>query len=528
MGENVELLAGVPPWVKATRRVAEAPPLRLVRPPEEPATPKVASAPPDVAARPVTPEVVGVLREIACAVRELRGCLLAPSPAEGSVGNMGEPAPTPALVGVTLDEAIQRWSDSMLARVVKPSSTVRMTAMVRRAADFAGWQTADQVTYAEAVAFLASKRRPDGEGRDWSGPTYDQAVSTLRVFGDFLRRNYRLPENPLKDLEPSGEPGGDGARALSVEDARGMIASAIARHLDSRRARGLSPVVWLFMFKTGLRCNETASVEWSNLLLDDDTPLLVTNPRWDKSGRKNTIPLNREVAEQLRRLRASLDKPTGLVFPVMPNRDTWNKDRESAGIPEIDRRGRGATMHSARKSFATWLDRAGVPAGFRSQLMRHAETLAEARYTDHALPELSTAIDRLEPLWPKDLDFFAVGWKKTVARAGVGRYSLSSHTKAPTVNQPRSDGGSCCSPSCDNLAALEPPSARGFSADAAPGEAPKAIQVGNGHFRPESEALNRAVEALAAFVMGRLGSKGADREPADHHPDPRPQNPPAA
>jgi len=185
-------------------------------------------------------------------------------------------------------------------------------------------------------------------------------------------------------------------------------------------------------------------------------------------------------------------------------------------------------MHSARKSFSTWLDRAGVSAGFRSQLMRHADTLAEARYTDHTLPELSTAIDRLEPLWPKDLDFFAVGWKKTVARAGVGRYSLSSHTKAPTVNQPRSDGGSCCSPSCDNLAALEPPSARGFSADAAPGEAPKAIQVGNGHFRPESEALNRAVEALAAFVMGRLGSKGADREPADHHPDPRPQNPPAA
>ena len=99
MGENVELIAGVPPWVKAARRVAEAPPLRLVRPPEEPATPKVADATPDVAARPVTPEIVGVLREIACAVRELRGCLLAPPPPEGSVGHMGEPAPTPALVG---------------------------------------------------------------------------------------------------------------------------------------------------------------------------------------------------------------------------------------------------------------------------------------------------------------------------------------------------------------------------------------------------------------------------------------------
>lgn len=458
-------------------------------------------------------DILAALDAISQAVADLRHIFLTRESIIGQTGRMST-VPTSGLVGKPIDECLTGWADSMAARGVKPMSVERMLSLVERVAEFNGWQTSADVTYSDAVSFLASKRRA-GDAR-WSGPTYDQAASTLRVFGEYLRRSGGLAVNPLRDLEASGESGAEGARALSVEQARAMIAASVERHLESRRAKGAAPLVWLFMFKTGLRVNETASIRWANVLLDEPIPVIVTDPAWDKSGRRNTVPINAELAVLLRQYR-DIRTSDDALFPITPNADTWHKDRERAGVPTIDVRGRRASMHAARKSFSTWLDKAGVPAGQRSQLLRHAETLAEARYTDHGLPDLAAAIDSLEPLWPKGLELFSIGFRKTAGRRGGSRYSASTTQMHTHRIQPGSDSGSCRSHLCGNYAALEPLFVPGSTPAAPIAAAASAIESGNGHFLPESDPLILAVRALAAYVANRVGNpKGADRGDGSH------------
>ncbi len=101
-----------------------------------------------------------------------------------------------------------------------------MASTVQRVAEHSGWNAANNVDYQGAIAFLADRRRADPP---WSGPTYDQAVSTLRTFGEFLRRCGAAHANPLADLESCGEPGEQGPRALTATEARAIIEAAIIR-----------------------------------------------------------------------------------------------------------------------------------------------------------------------------------------------------------------------------------------------------------------------------------------------------------
>jgi len=76
-------------------------------------------------------------------------------------------------------------------------------------------------------------------------------------------------------------------------------------------------------------------------------------------------------------------------------------DRETAGVvlPEGSHGMYG--MKSFRKWFATELDRLGASKGTTSRLLRHSDTLAEARYIQPSIEAEVSAIRALPDLWPE-------------------------------------------------------------------------------------------------------------------------------
>lgn len=94
------------------------------------------------------------------------------------------------------------------------------------------------------------------------------------------------------------------------------------------------------------------------------------------------------------------------MFPVVPFKGTFVKDRDAAGIQAADYRGRTFSAHSARKYFSTALTAAGVPEKMVDRLMRHAGRV-EHRYYDPSLAEQAAAAAKLPRLWPDSGDICA-------------------------------------------------------------------------------------------------------------------------
>ena len=153
----------------------------------------------------------------------------------------------------------------------------------------------------------------------------------------------------------------------------------------------------------------------------------------------------------------------------------------------------------------------------RPVVMRHAETLAESRYTDHALPKLSTGIESLKSLWPQGLEIFSRGWKKSLASGG-GLVDIGGAASMFT-NTHNSDQTTTTAQALDMVAAqpfgFGPSLQSGRTCEPNQASAGSAsIEAGNGHFRSELnpiDPLSGAIEALSAYVRVRL-QQGADRE----------------
>jgi integrase len=303
------------------------------------------------------------------------------------------------IIGHPFDAAVVAWSNEMAARGCRPGSVSRMATLVRAVAKSRSWASVEHVRYADAVGFLAEHRTKD---KPWAGTTYDQAVSTLRVFGEFCRRSGWCSTNPLIDLQSCGEPGDHGSRALTVEEARALLRASLARHRKSRRAKGFAPLYWLTMLYTGLRYAEAGSLRWADLDLGE-SPMLYTDPKAEgnKARRRDRIPLRPDLVALLVAHRRTLATEAVMVFPEAPTRATWHLDREAAGISRKDARGRPATSHSCRKTFCTWLDAQAIPRGLVSRLARHAQGLTEERYIDHGVEAEVAAIRSLPEVWPE-------------------------------------------------------------------------------------------------------------------------------
>lgn len=446
-------------------------------------------------------------------------CLSANTPYSGGMENaVSSPA---GVVIPTIDECVARWRDQLTGRGVRPRSIERMASVVERVAEYSGWLKATDVKYDDAVAFLAAQRRGTDKKKGWTGSTYDQAVSVLRGFGEHLRRlskaePWRLMENPLADLQSSGEPTGDGARALTIAEARRLIQASIDRHYESRRAKGCAPLVWCWQFLTGFRYNETMNVRWGNVDLEGG--FVWTDPAWAKSKRKDLVPLTTPLLELMREYQKTVPHARGdLVFPQMPVRATWHLDRKAAGIPEVDGRGRYCSIHSARKSCRTWLVQANVERDTVDMIVRHKDNVRD-RYNDLDMQHLREAADKLPVLWPENgPKIFWTRSKKPLDNGGFVADTQAS-TQTALVSLAHSDHvapGRSTSRSALIQLGLERPEPFGQNAHLDgmdPCGTPESAHLPISALS-QIETDRLAAEALARYLLSRFAPQGSGKDP---------------
>ena len=326
----------------------------------------------------------------------------------------------------------------MERRGCAPRSVTRFQRDARRLCEYTGWATVDQLALAGAIEYLGAQR-----AGGWSGTTHDAVASAIRSWGAFLAKVGAVLINPFEHLESTGEQGEPGARALTTEEARAIIAAACR---PERRGRAKCPrsLFYLFLCLTGLRTAEATACRWKDIDLEGDPPAIYTDPRWAKNKTRMRVVLAPELLTMLRGYRASVPyAPADRVFPSVPNRHSWAADRERAGVRAEDGRGRAATFHSCRKWLATQLDAQGVTPGVVARIIRHADGLTQKKYIDPPAGEEVSAISGLPRLWPEQIpNPIAMGARKTLDTGPEGADAVGATPNMNPAHTPISDSAS--------------------------------------------------------------------------------------
>ncbi len=302
-----------------------------------------------------------------------------------------------------LSRAINAWLDYLRARGKKPKSIGAFRQVVERAARERGWTEPGDITFEAVTAWLGEQ--------PWKGTTYNRNLSAFRSMTRYLAKAKVLPDDPLDGAERAHDDGGDGARASTVEEARAVILHAWVRDQSDRRCKGNRALYWLCLFAAACRLDEPARWQRRHVILEHEHPHVLWTCEINKNHKRQEVALPTELAGLLREHFLAVDRaraeaglpaagPDDPVFPTVPSKGTFVKDRDAAGVSASDYRGRAYSPHSARKFFSTVLTAQGVPEKMVDRLMRHAGRV-EHRYYDPSLAEQAAAVAKLPRLWPE-------------------------------------------------------------------------------------------------------------------------------
>lgn len=417
-----------------------------------------------------------------------------------------------------ISDALEAWRSDMRRRHKSEVSIKRMGTHIEMCCNHCAWSGVRHLQregLCDWLALMVSERK-------WSGATHDVALAALRVFGRFCYENGWIERHPFAGVAPSAEPSREAAGALTVEQARAIIAVALAASGKNRRARSNRALFYGTMILAGLRVTETSRLRWRDLDIDSAEPSITTDPSWAKNRRELRVALAPELAEQLRRERnRNRPESTDFVFPVVPNRATWRLDREAAGVPATTAQGRALSPHCCRKTLATWLYSARLPDGTPispavvKAIMRHDQGEAHARYSDLWSSQVD-AVATLPLIFPNQSGN-GVDLPTKIDDTPPTTAAIPSDTK-PAIDPP-SSRGKPLSGFLAGLALEETPAKRPGGRKASRAESDRLCPF------PEDETRNDLIRVLKAsgtmmLATARLLAKASEAERASVHQPP--------
>jgi integrase len=312
-----------------------------------------------------------------------------------------QPPPPPLRLGkppaCSLMDAIDEWLDHMRLRRKKPKSVEAFKQIAYRAMRESGWREVSDLTHDNITAWI---QRAAAEN-NWKGATVNHRMTALHSLTERLYKRGLLPHDPLADaIRADEDDSSEGARAGTLDEARAIVLRAWVREQSDKRCKGNRTLYWACLFALGCRLDEPARWKWKHVQLDMQPPRVCWEPSINKGKKRREQPIPAWLASRLLEHRSRVPHgPEDAVFPVIPNKATFQQDREAAGIPFEDYRARKFTPHAARKFYSTFLTGAGVSEKMVDFLMRHQGGV-EGRYYDPSPEECAAAVGKIPNLWP--------------------------------------------------------------------------------------------------------------------------------
>ena len=285
-----------------------------------------------------------------------------------------------------------------------------------------------------------------------SAKTSNDYLEAGRCFFNWMVRNGRFGVNPLLAIEKVKvlKDKRRQRRAYSDEEMRRLLAVV---PMDRR-------AVYMMASQTGLRRSELAALQWGDLFLEDDPPVVKVRASTTKNGKQVTIRLRPELVTLLKELREEA-APVDLVFKRFPRIERFRRDLKLAGIPDMDELGRHSDFHSLRKTVGTNLAKAGVTRREVMDFMRLSDgRLADEIYTDinqldtgaavEVLPDYTASVRPASPIASLETDAEGQGVSPAVTMTS-GEKTQKVHVKideshvltlSVTMGQKEENGGS--------------------------------------------------------------------------------------
>ncbi len=296
----------------------------------------------------------------------------------------------------------------------------------------------DPVAIGDAISAIGRGGSPFMGDTARSKPLSDATRSTyivrMRSFARWLVKARRVQQNPLEALE-----GVDGHTAAIVRRRRALTRDEMGRLLHAalsrpeaelrliRRGKRKGQLVanpsmeqvtrakrlglerrtaYLLAVLTGLRRGEIEQLRWSDVLLNQDPPIVQLRKEATKSRRADWVPIHPQLKHALdtwRQVQQASGTASGgseaSVFGVVPGIAVLKRDLAWAGIP-FEVPGRGvADLHALRKTYSTFMAAASIPQRVRQAAMRHRDPrLTEGAYMDEDILPVHTLVSAMESI----------------------------------------------------------------------------------------------------------------------------------
>lgn len=291
---------------------------------------------------------------------------------------------------------------------------------IQRVREFFSGRVLSELTALDVERFKNKRKETPTRGehpRMRSGTAVNRELATLRAMLNKAVQWEMIERNPARGVKMFPEPPGRN-HFLSVDEA-GRLLGACSPHLRS---------IVLCALETGMRKGEILGLRWPDIR----NGMIYLPAERTKSGKAREIPVSRDLAEELLRLRnrrRSQDVPAAsdivfqppkarkvrrkgrvqlVVGPMKDIRNAWEAAKEKAGIPQ------GFHFHDLRHTFASHQKMAGVDDFTLMELLGHSDFTMMRRYA-HLTPEHKRKAIEALPEW------------KVAEAVGAGVSGVGSH-----------------------------------------------------------------------------------------------------